>query len=492
MRPRRPLSTRTRAVAVAVAVAACTATAAQAVHAGPPGGSPAASPCAAADKGERPAGLGPAADFDGDGYQDHAVSTPEAAVGTKVKAGQVNIVHGSPDGVDGTLRDAVDLDTPGADGAGAVAGDEFGTRTVARDYNDDGFTDLVSAVAAPSDPFRRFAVVQWGSPEGLSSGAVLAGGTDSGRDPYMAGGDFDGDGSQDLAIGAYSSVQVMYGPFGGDGTPSRQKEIGGGTDEYVTSLAAGDMNGDARDDLVATSAWEETAGRTRLWNGTAQGLPTRPEELDEAAAATVGDVDGDGYGDLVVRAITDGFVDTLDQDEGTVRVLHGSPGGPGDRPVTLTQDTPGMPGKSEKRDQFGYDLSAGDVNGDGCADVAIGVPFETIGADGARKDTGAVVVLRGGPDGLGPAGAQVFSQATEGVLGIAEADDRFGTSVALRDLDGDGRDDLTVGAPGEDALDEEAGAAWVLPGTAGGITVEGHVTFGSSVPEGRMGGWIAK
>ncbi|MGE7167298.1 FG-GAP repeat protein [Staphylococcus hominis] len=119
------------------------------------------------------------------------------------------------------------------------------------------------------------------------------------------------------------------------------------------------------------------------------------------------------------------------------------------------------------------DVSVADVNGDGYADVAAGVPGEDF--DGVTE-AGSVVVLRGGASGLTGTGAQAFSQDTDGVPGTAENNDLFGWSTRLLDANHDGRAELAVGATGENA---NAGSVWVFRSTASGITATNSFTFGA-------------
>ncbi|WP_158708926.1 FG-GAP-like repeat-containing protein [Streptomyces sp. NRRL S-920] len=108
-----------------------------------------------------------------------------------------------------------------------------------------------------------------------------------------------------------------------------------------------------------------------------------------------------------------------------------------------------------------------DYNGDGYADLAVGVPGATVGG---KTGAGYVNVVWGGKGGLGKHGSVTVSQATTGVPGTAEAGDKFGKAVDSNDMNGDGYADLVVGAPGEDidaALD--AGTVTIVWGSASGF-----------------------
>jgi hypothetical protein len=153
---------------------------------------------------------------------------------------------------------------------------------------------------------------------------------------------------------------------------------------------------------------------------------------------------------------------------------------PAESDLTINQDTPGVPVTTGEYDQFGSAVAVGDANGDGYADVAIGVQGKPV--NGASR-AGSVVLLKGRPRGLITARAQSFSQDTPGVPDTAEQDDLFGWAVSLIDFNRDGRADLAAAAVGENKRDPGSpyrgdGAVSVLPGTRSGATGTGAMAFG--------------
>ncbi|MFD4631255.1 FG-GAP-like repeat-containing protein [Streptomyces sp. NPDC058284] len=419
----------------------------------------------------------PVTDFNHDGYADLAVAAPFGTVGGVEKAGYLSIVYGTASGPGTERHQRISRATPGVPGGlrGTYA---FGAQTLPADLDGDSYTDLL--VTGGDDNGNR-ATVLWGSKDGLT-----------GKDTVLphdysefATGDFNGDGKRDLVVNDtpsddpdVSGMTIQYGPFTRSGKPAAKDVITTGDGPSgLARFITGDLTGDGVDDIVTTHGFEEMTHDARFWKGGRGGVGHTYKTLGTAYSGTVGDVDGDGYGDLITRDIG-GITEEIDSAPGSITIQYGSSAGPTDaRKKVITQATAGVPGTSEENDAFGASLGAGDVNGDGRAEVAVGVPGESLGAS---TGTGEVVLLKGASKadgGMTGKGAVAYSQSTAGVPGVSETGDDFGRQVRLTDLDKDGKADLTATAPGEDGTYTDSGALWNLFGSAGGLTTTGAGTL---------------
>ncbi len=206
-------------------------------------------------------------------------------------------------------------------------------------------------------------------------------------------------------------------------------------------------------------------------------LLTSPDSSGETGSATAsGDFNGDGFADLAVGAPHTTVAGS--PDAGEVLVWYGSASGLGSR-VRIRQGLNGLPGTPEELDEFGASLAAGDFDGDGFADLAVGVWFEDVpSGSGPVADAGVVELIYGSSSGLVSAGAQIFNQESPGIGGVLEPDDWFGEALEAGDFNGDGFADLAIGVSSEDVgMAIDAGNLTILFGTAGGLTGIGSETF---------------
>lgn len=323
----------------------------------------------------------------------------------------------------------------------------------------------------------------------------------------IAAGDFNGDGLDDLVIGAPGKTPesgVQSGAvieYLGTGTGLRANWLidpawsGSSEDgqQFGSSLVAADFNGDGFDDIAVgapgTSRGKAlSSGAVLLFFGSPLGLFTVQVvdqlglDINEAndgfgLSLAAGDFDADGRADLAVGAPGERL--GVNTRSGAVYVYRGSMLG---LEPQRRIDQAGL-GFNEPGDEFGSAVAVGDFDDDGHADLAIGAPGEAPGPD---PRSGAVFVYRGSLLGLKP--AQVIDQRG---FEQNELGDQFGQALTTGDYNGDGRDELAVGAPGETlGNDPHTGAVYVFRGDLDNLVTLQMLTqtgLGSNEPDDNFG-----
>lgn len=410
------------------------------------------------------------ADFNGDGFDDLAVGVPGEDIGTVENAGAVHVLYGSATGLAAEGDQLWHQNVTGiADEAETE--DRFGLRLGAGDLNGDGFADL--AVGVPREDVGTVIGIEdagavhilYGSASGLTTtGSELWNTqspgmpeTTSAEDDYLgnalAMGDFDGNGTEELAIG------ISYFDVGS--TPSAG----------AVMLLVWDGSGLAPDPT--------------LWSQDTPGVAGAAEQGDIFGFPLVtGDFNSDGAADLAI-GISGEDIGNVGE-AGAVQVLYGTATGlMADDNDLWHQDLGGIEGAAGAGHFFGSALAVGDFDGNGTDDLAIGVPGETVGA---AVGAGVVVALPGSSSGLTD-DEEVIRQGVVGVLDTPETNDSFGYALSAGDFDADGMSNLAVGVPFEDLEADDAGAVNIIstplaPGDPGSQFLYQGATLVAAEPNG--------
>ena len=484
-----------------------------------------------------------AGDVNGDGIDDFIIGA-RSVNGTQTDTGAAYVIFGK----DGATRPNIDLSTlAGTDGFSIRGNGNFDYAGVsvsaAGDINGDGIDDLIigaSGGGGPggfSNPGRAYVIFgQAGATRtnidlaslSSSDGFTVTGGADSDRAGYSVSdaGDINGDGIDDFIVGTFGldtggygagGAYVIYGKSGAtraninlaslsasDGFLIQGDAAGDQAGRSVS--AAGDVNGDGVDDLIVgarfgdnggnyageayvifgqTGATRATVDLTGL-TGT-DGFVIIGDVSDDRLGqhvANAGDINGDGIDDLLVSA---SYGDDGGTSAGEVYVIFGKSGASRTNiDLSSLAATDGFIIQGDAAGDFlgSSAAAAGDVNGDGIGDIIVGAP----GADAGGANAGAAYVIFG-RSGATRANIDLTTLTTaDGLIiqGDVTGDSAGGSVSGAGDVNGDGIDDLLVGAPNGDNGGSSAGEVYVIFGNRSFSPITG--TAGDDTLNGTAGG----
>jgi hypothetical protein len=429
----------------------------------------------------------------GDGYSDVIVGARYYDVFNAPDEGAAYVFHGSASGLSASANWTNESNQTNA---------QFGVSvSTAGDVNGDGYSDVIigSFMYDNGQTDEGKAFVYFGSSAGLSANSNWAAESDQANAQYgcsvATAGDVNGDGFSDVIVGAQSfdngqtdegRAYVYHGFAAGlSATANWTAESNQATAFFGNSVStAGDMNGDGYSDVIVGAPYFDNgltdAGKVYVYFGSASGLSASPDWTTDGSissmklgfcVSTAGDVNGDGYCDVILGAP---FLSNGESSEGRVYVFAGSSSG------SIFQIW--WKESNQANANFGYSVStAGDVNGDGFSDVIVGAPNSIYNP----TDVGKAFVFCGSASGLSTSANWTFQND--------QLDANYGTSVSTAgDVNGDGYSDVIVGAPYYKLGQYYHGKVYAYYGSASGLSASenwalisdiGSAQFGRSVSD---------
>ncbi|MBL1208511.1 hypothetical protein [Geminocystis sp. GBBB08] len=397
-----------------------------------------------------------AGDVNGDGFDDLIIGAKGADV-NGTDSGQSYVVFGKSGGFSSTLNLSTLNGTNGFTINGLNGGDFSGTVSSAGDVNGDGFDDLI-----------------------IGAKGADVNGTDSGQSYVVFG-----------KSGGFSSILNLSTLNGTNGFTINGINDGNWSGYSVSS--AGDVNGDGFDDLIigapVTDANDTDSGQSYVVFGKSGGFSSilnlstlngtngfiingnDGEELG-ISVSNAGDVNSDGFDDLIIGgpfADANGIINN----SGQSYVVFGKSGGfsPILNPSTLNGTNGFTINGISASNWSGYSVSsAGDVNGDGFDDLIIGAPIKDVNGN----ESGQSYVVFGKSGGFSPILNLSTLNGTNGfIINGINAHDFSGTVSSAGDVNGDGFDDLIIGAYGADVNGTDSGQSYIIFGRVTSLSLIG-------------------